>query len=150
MKALSEARALCVAVAVSAATIAGTFGLAWAMRQPHRASAQPLLVTAVQAATTPPPMTLSAEATAGRHLFLLNCAHCHGDDATGDEGPDLHDVHKSDQRIHQLITNGVQGEMPSFAKKLNDADIHALTAYLRTLHANQADVRRDHVDASVE
>src|SRR6202023_856927 len=53
-----------------------------------------------------------ADATQGRHLFLMNCAHCHGDDARGDEGPDLHDLHKSDERIHQLITSAVKGEMP--------------------------------------
>jgi mono/diheme cytochrome c family protein len=32
-------------------------------------------------------------------------------------------------------TDGVKGEMPSFARKLNDSDIRALTAYLRTLHS---------------
>ena len=73
------------------------------------------------------------DATQGRHLFLMNCAHCHADDATGDEGPDLHNVHKSDARIHQIITGGIKGEMPSFGKKLNDADVAALIAYLRTL-----------------
>lgn len=78
---------------------------------------------------------MTVEAAEGRHLFLVNCAHCHADDATGDEGPDLHDVHKSDERIHQLIADGVKGEMPAFARKLNDKDIHALTAYLRTLHS---------------
>jgi uncharacterized membrane protein len=75
-----------------------------------------------------------ADATQGRHLFLMNCAHCHGDDARGDEGPDLHDLHKSDARIHQVITGGIKGEMPSFAKKLGDPEIRQLTAYLRTLH----------------
>lgn len=76
-----------------------------------------------------------ASATQGRHLFLMNCAHCHGDDARGDEGPDLHNVHKSDARIHQIVTGGIKGEMPSFAKKLNENDIQALIAYLRTLKA---------------
>lgn len=133
MKPMSEIRALFVAVAVSTATIAGSFGFAWLMRLPHRSVAMPQLVTTAGAAMAPT-MPLSAEAAQGRHLFLMNCAHCHGDDARGDEGPDLHDVRKSDQRIHQLITNGVKGEMPSFATKLNDADIRALTAYLRTLH----------------
>lgn len=74
-----------------------------------------------------------ANAAQGRHLFLMNCAHCHGDDARGDEGPDLHNLHKSDARIHQVITAGIKGEMPSFAKKLGDSDIRALTTYLRTL-----------------
>ena len=75
------------------------------------------------------------EATQGRHLFLMNCAHCHGDDARGDEGPDLHNLHKSDARIHQVITGGIKGEMPSFAKKLGDPEIRQLTAYLRTLRS---------------
>jgi len=74
-----------------------------------------------------------ADATQGRHLFLMNCAHCHGDDARGDEGPDLHNLHKSDARIHQVITGGIKGEMPSFAKKLGEPEIRQLTAYLRTL-----------------
>jgi len=76
-----------------------------------------------------------ADATQGRHLFLMNCAHCHGDDARGDEGPDLHNLHKSDARIHQVITGGIKGEMPSFAKKLGDPEIRQLTAYLRTLRS---------------
>jgi mono/diheme cytochrome c family protein len=76
-----------------------------------------------------------ADATQGRHLFLMNCAHCHGDDARGDEGPDLYNLHKSDARIHQVITGGIKGEMPSFAKKLGDPEIRQLTAYLRTLRS---------------
>jgi len=76
-----------------------------------------------------------ADATQGRHLFLMNCAHCHGDDAHGDEGPDLYNLHKSDARIHQVITGGIKGEMPSFAKKLGEPEIRQLTAYLRTLRS---------------
>ena len=71
---------------------------------------------------------------AGRHLFLMNCAHCHGDDARGDEGPDLHTLHRSDARIHEVIIAGTKGEMPSFGKKLGDPDVRQLIAYLRTLH----------------
>jgi cytochrome c5 len=41
--------------------------------------------------------------SAGAKLFALNCAHCHGIDATGDEGPDLHKVTKTDERIKSLI-----------------------------------------------
>jgi mono/diheme cytochrome c family protein len=133
MKPMSETRALFVAVTVSTAAIASTFGFAAVMRLPWSHFNVPTLPSTAQAATRLPAMT--AEGAEGRRLFLMNCAHCHADDATGDEGPDLHDVHKSDERIHQLITNGVKGEMPSFAKKLNDTDIRALTAYLRTLHS---------------
>jgi mono/diheme cytochrome c family protein len=73
------------------------------------------------------------DVTQGRHLFLMNCAHCHGDDAHGNEGPDLYNLHKSDARIHQVITGGIKGEMPSFAKKLGDPEIRELTSYLQTL-----------------
>jgi len=69
----------------------------------------------------------------GRHLFALNCAHCHGDDATGDEGPDLHNVRKSDARIAAIIQKGIKGEMPKFGQKFKEEDVQALIAFLRTL-----------------
>lgn len=69
----------------------------------------------------------------GRTLFLNNCAHCHGIDATGDEGPDLHGLEVSDRYIANRITHGIKGEMPSFAKKLHRDEITRLTAYLRSL-----------------
>src|SRR5262249_10277187 len=74
--------------------------------------------------------TLAASPTAlvatGRRLYLLNCAHCHAQDATGDEGPDLHHLRLSDLRIAARIKNGVKGEMPKFGAKLSDADVSAL------------------------
>lgn len=69
----------------------------------------------------------------GYTLFLLNCAHCHGKDARGDEGPDLHALTKSDARISALIKNGIKGEMPKFGEKLTDTDVQALIAFLRSL-----------------
>jgi len=69
----------------------------------------------------------------GRTLFLNNCAHCHGIDATGDEGPDLHGLEVSDRYIANMITHGIKGEMPSFAKKLHHDEITRLTAYLHSL-----------------
>jgi mono/diheme cytochrome c family protein len=69
----------------------------------------------------------------GRDLFSRNCAHCHGDDARGDEGPTLFDLVLSDARIAQKINNGIKGEMPRFSGKLVEADIAALISYLRTL-----------------
>ena len=69
----------------------------------------------------------------GRTLFLKNCAHCHADDATGDEGPDLHGLDKSDEWISRRIRNGVKGEMTAFGEKFSAQDVSALIAYLRTL-----------------
>ena len=75
---------------------------------------------------------LTGDAAQGRQLFLLNCAHCHGDVAHGDEGRYLH---KSDARIHEVITGGIKGEMPAFGKNLGDPDLRQLIANLRTLQS---------------
>jgi mono/diheme cytochrome c family protein len=69
----------------------------------------------------------------GQKLYAINCSHCHADDATGDEGPDLHGLTKSDERIKAIITNGIKGEMPAFGKKLQEADKQALVGFLRSL-----------------
>jgi len=69
----------------------------------------------------------------GRTLFLKNCAHCHGANARGDDGPDLHNLELSDQWIANRIRNGKKGQMTAFAGKLQPADIDALIVYLRTL-----------------
>lgn len=71
--------------------------------------------------------------TRGHSLFDRNCAHCHGDDARGDEGPSLYNLTLSDARIAKRIKEGIKGEMPKFGSKFNNAEIEALTAYLRTL-----------------
>jgi mono/diheme cytochrome c family protein len=69
----------------------------------------------------------------GYTLFMMNCAHCHGADARGDEGPDLHGVTKSDARIASLIKQGKKGEMPKFGTKLSDPEVKALVAFVRSL-----------------
>jgi mono/diheme cytochrome c family protein len=85
--------------------------------------------------TTPIPADASLEGQSkqGYRLFDHNCAPCHGEDARGDEGPNLHGLAKSDARLATIIKGGIKGEMPSFAKKFSDADVQALIAYLRTL-----------------
>ena len=87
----------------------------------------------VPAAGSPEPAVL------GRTLFLKNCAHCHAEDATGDEGPDLHGLHKSDEWIARRIRNGIKGEMTAFGEKFSPKDIDALIAYLRTLNREKPD-----------
>ena len=74
-----------------------------------------------------------ASTSEGYKLFDHYCAQCHGDDARGDEGPNLHGLLKSDARLQAIICGGVKGEMPAFAKKFSDSDVRALIAYLRTL-----------------
>jgi mono/diheme cytochrome c family protein len=71
--------------------------------------------------------------TRGRALFLKNCAHCHGADAHGDDGPDLHGLGLTDDEIAGRIRKGKKGQMTAFAGKLQPAEIDALVAYVQTL-----------------
>ena len=83
------------------------------------------------AASSPAPA--DATATMGRPLFLKDCAHCHGADAHGDEGPDLHNLDWTDEQITTRIQNGKKGQMTSFAGKLSAEQIGEIINYLRTL-----------------
>jgi len=69
----------------------------------------------------------------GRKAFAMSCAECHGDDAHGGEGPDLHALALSDSRIASTVTQGIKGEMPAFGKKYDAPQVAALISYLRTL-----------------
>jgi mono/diheme cytochrome c family protein len=129
MKKCNEGVAALAAILTSGATLAATFAFAHFMEGDANSHLPTLAGKANLSAA------LNGNAVQGRHLFLLNCAHCHGDDAHGDEGPDLYNLDKTDARIRTVITGGIKGEMPSFAKKLNDNDVRALTEYLRTLRS---------------
>lgn len=77
--------------------------------------------------------TSSPVPTPGRTLFLKNCAHCHGADGHGDEGPDLHNLDWTDEEIATRIRKGKKGQMTAFANKLSSADIGTIIGYLHTL-----------------
>ena len=70
---------------------------------------------------------------AGRGLFLKNCAHCHGADGHGDDGPDLHNLDWTDAQIARRIRDGKKGQMTTFSGKLSADEIDSLVAYVRTL-----------------
>ena len=77
--------------------------------------------------------TKNPDAASGRTVFLKNCAHCHGADARGGEGPDLHNLDWTDGQITTRIRDGKKGQMTAFAGKLSAAQIRELTRYLLTL-----------------
>ena len=114
--------ALC-AGAIAASTLVVTLAVAEFMQK--KSALQSSL-----SSTNSPQSPLVAQ---GQHLFLMNCAHCHGDDARGDEGPDLHGLRKTDTRLSALISNGIKGEMPRFDQKLSPSDVQALIAFLNSL-----------------
>ena len=80
-----------------------------------------------------PPAKAEQPAKRGRELFAKNCSPCHGANAQGGEGPNLHGLKLTDQRIIKTIKDGIKSEMPSFASRFKDADLRGLVAYLRTL-----------------
>ncbi len=120
-----EVKALVAALLVSGMVVGALLGAA---RIIHSNTSMPSGKSAAQASAFKNPRV-----AAGAKLFSLNCAHCHGIDATGDEGPDLHKVTKTDDRIKSTILNGVKGEMPAFGKKLTEDDAVTLVAFIRSL-----------------
>jgi mono/diheme cytochrome c family protein len=121
-----ELKALLAAVAVSGLVVGGTLGGA-RLIQSNTSTSTSAKTSGPNAAANNPHVAIGAK------LFGLNCAHCHGIDATGDEGPDLHKVTKTDERIKSMVLNGVKGEMPSFSKKLTEEDVSNLIAFIRSL-----------------
>lgn len=121
----TEVKALIAALLVSGISVGGCLGAARILQsipwEPSNKSAPK---------TSP---FKNPRVAAGAKLFSLNCAHCHGIDAAGDEGPDLHSVTKTDERIKSTILNGVKGEMPAFGKKLTEDDAVTLVAFIRSL-----------------
>lgn len=126
-----EIKGAIMALGVSLSVLGLTFGFAPFLRSTQAASSGPKNAAGRDAAA--PVAAMGAQAQLGHSLYERNCAHCHGDDSRGDEGPTLYNLAMSDARISKRIKEGIKGEMPRFASKLNDADIAAVTAYLRTL-----------------
>jgi mono/diheme cytochrome c family protein len=86
--------------------------------------------------------TNSAQNTAAA-IFLRRCASCHGRDGRANTAKgrlraarDLTDAQwqadVSDERIFNSINNG-RGKMPAYGKKIPEAAIDSLVAYVRSL-----------------
>src|SRR6266849_6477138 len=114
-----ETKAALLGLAAGLAVLGGTFCLSPLLQLATAAAAKEQSTNIASAATSP---TLEGEARRGHSLFDHNCAHCHGDDARGDEGPSLYDLKKTDARITRIIKGGIKGEMPKFDTKFNEAD----------------------------
>lgn len=131
MKSIRPIKALLAATFTAPVALMSAFATAAALRRGAAAeSHQRPIEERIFETPTPTSPELVAR---GKKLFLENCAHCHGADARGDEGPDLHDVQVSDRYIANIVTHGIPHEMPSFSKKLHAQEISALTAYVRSL-----------------
>ena len=124
MKKLTERQALVFAVIASSLSLLTTLGIAFAFGT--ALSGKQLQVTESR--------RFNAETVIhGRQVFIKHCVECHGFDARGDEGSNLHNLGAGEALMRQIITGGIKGEMPAYGKMLNEADVRALIAYLRTL-----------------
>jgi mono/diheme cytochrome c family protein len=118
---MSSTRIFLAAIGAGILAVGAAFGLAKAW--PHQKTVAPL----------PAPVDKAALVATGKSYFSMSCAHCHADDATGDEGPNLHKLDISDAHVTLILKNGIKGEMPNFSKKYDDAQMAAIIAFLRTL-----------------
>ena len=126
-----EIKGAILGVIAGLGVLGATFGLS-PLLQPNKALQGKQQLPGTAGSGTPI-VAPAGEPSRGSALFNRNCGHCHGDDARGDEGPNLHSLLKSDARLTRIIKGGIKGEMPSFVKKFNDADVQALIEYLHTL-----------------
>lgn len=76
---------------------------------------------------------LTGDADRGREIFQLNCATCHGLEAAGEVGPDLHGVSERKSRVALIeqVTSGQTPPMPQFQP--NERDMADLLSFLETL-----------------
>jgi mono/diheme cytochrome c family protein len=124
-----ETKALGGALLAALLSLGGAGLAAFAIQAMPASSAAPASSTAASSAGIAPPELVEQ----GHRFYGTSCSECHGDDATGDEGPNLHNLAISNARIAATIKKGIKGEMPTFAKKYDDSQVAALVAYLRTL-----------------
>ena len=89
-----------------------------------------------QAPPPGPPVKLGPlDPDAGKALFQQNCVNCHGLDATGEEGPNLHGVPAmlGDAAVSNIIRRGIPGTgMPS-SYTITEQDAANIVAWLRSL-----------------
>src|SRR5689334_11643730 len=103
-----EIKATFIGLAAAVCVLGGTFSLAQVLQSTKAVVPKAASQTSSSPAQAGAP--LGEEAQRGHMLFDRNCAHCHGDDARGDEGPDLHNLALSDARIAKRIGEGIKGE----------------------------------------
>ncbi len=75
----------------------------------------------------------------GEKLYADLCAMCHGDEAEGDIGPGLDDYDASDPDFFEVVSVGIEGEMPGFGRQVDRGGIWSIVSYLRSLGGSAAE-----------
>src|SRR5215468_10189406 len=105
MKKLGEGRAFVVALLVSCVSLLTILGVTFVLRS---------LLAGKQSQVTELRDVNDEVASHGRRIFVKHCVECHGYDARGEEGSDLHNLRTGDALIRQVITGGIKGVMPAY------------------------------------
>jgi len=94
-----------------------------------------------QTAQGPPvPAASPADPEQGKRLFAQNCSTCHGADAGGGDGPDLHGVPASlgDPTVQGIIRRGIPGTAMPGSSTVSEKEAANIVAYLRTMDSTTA------------
>jgi cytochrome c oxidase cbb3-type subunit 3 len=82
-------------------------------------------------------MTESSDLTAGKELFINNCATCHQENGRGGVGPNLTDeywIYGGDiKHLYKVIRKGAPNGMPEHQSKFNPIQIQQVASYVLTL-----------------
>jgi len=102
----------------------------------HQQASQQASAAAAPAAGTETAAPVKADPEAGKILFASNCAVCHGANAEGGIGPNLHgelNYGRTKEAVHESITKGRPKGMPAFGNQLSEQDRENLTAFVLSL-----------------
>jgi mono/diheme cytochrome c family protein len=93
-------------------------------------------------AAAPPAESTSTQVSKGAAVYAAHCERCHGPDRDSYlSGPKLDDLGWSEADVRSQVRTGATDPPRSYAnnmpaissKQLTDADLYALTAYLRSI-----------------
>jgi len=69
----------------------------------------------------------------GKAVYDKECAQCHGADLTGNIGPSLADIDKSDADLFKSIYSGIPaGGMPAFGDNLGKDRVWRVVTYVKS------------------
>jgi cytochrome c oxidase cbb3-type subunit III len=76
-----------------------------------------------------------ADPEQGKRLFAQNCSSCHGADAGGGDGPDLHGVSAKlgDATVQGIVRRGIPGTAMPGSSIVSEKEAANIAAYIRTL-----------------
>jgi len=75
-----------------------------------------------------PAASVAGDAGRGRQVFVVNCAGCHGMDATGGIGPSLHGIGLTAPDVEEIVASGRGVMPPGVVEGREAADVAAYVA----------------------